>query len=112
MVTQEDEVKGVYTGRDYIVHTHAKDGVFKEYLGTEATYEIFATGGIEALNSISQYFVETPLGQGEVRWNEYLNALKDIGYNGYLTIEREVNENAKADIILAVDFLKHKVKQL
>lgn len=112
MVTQEDEVKGVYTGRDYIVHTHAKDGVFKEYLGTEATYEIFATGGIEALNSISQYFVETPLGQGQVRWNEYLNALKDIGYNGYLTIEREVNENAKADIILAVDFLKHKVKQL
>lgn len=112
MVTQEDEVQGVYTGKDYIVHTHAKDGVFKKYLGTEATYEIFATGGIEALSSITDYFLETPLGQGEVRWIEYLNALQDIGYDGYLTIEREVNENAKADIVLAVDFLKNTIEKL
>ncbi len=112
MVTQDDEVQGVYTGRDYIVHTHAKDGVFKKYLGTEAAYEIFATGGIEALSSITDYFVETPLGQGSVRWIEYLLALKDIGYDGYLTIEREVNENAKADIIIAVDFLKNTIEKL
>ena len=112
MVTQDDEVQGVYTGKDYIVHTHAKDGVFKKYLGTEAAYEIFATGGIEALSSLPDYFLETPLGAGEVRWVEYLNALKEIGYDGYLTIEREVNENAKADIILAVDFLKNTLEKL
>ena len=112
MVTQEDEVQGVYTGKDYIVHTHAKDGVFKKYLGTEAAYEIFATGGIEALSSITDYFLETPLGQGEVRWVEYLRALRDIGYKGYLTIEREVSENAKADIILAVNYLKTTIEKL
>lgn len=112
MVTQDDEVAGVYTGKDYIVHTHAKDGIFKKYLGTEEAYEIFATGGIELLSTITDYFIETPLGQGQVRWTEYLNALKDIGYDGYLTIEREVQEDAKADIILAVDFLKEIIKTI
>ena len=47
-----------------------------------------------------------PLGEGGVNWNAYLQALKDIGYTGYLTIEREVKANPEADIKLAVDFLK------
>jgi L-ribulose-5-phosphate 3-epimerase len=112
MVTKEDEVEGIYTGKDYIVHTHAKDGICKEYLGPEKVYEIFATGGIEALNKITDYFVETPLGQGEVKWDAYLKALKDIGYEGFLTIEREVGDNAKADVELAVDFLNEKIRKL
>lgn len=112
MVTRDDEVAGVYTGKDYIVHTHAKDGICKQYLGTEAVYEIFATGGIEALNKITDYFVETPLGQGEVKWDAYLKALNDIGYDGYLTIEREVGDNARADVELAVDFLTEKINKL
>lgn len=51
-------------------------------------------------------FREVPLGEGGVNWNAYLQALKDIGYTGYLTIEREVKANPEADIKLAVDFLK------
>lgn len=112
MVTQDDEVEGVYTGKDYIVHTHAKDGICKQYLGPEEVYEIFASGGIEALNKITDYFIETPLGQGEVKWDAYLRALKDIKYDGYLTIEREVGDDAKADVVLAVDFLNEKMKKL
>lgn len=112
MVTRDDEVQGVYTGKEYIVHTHAKDGICKQYLGPEKVYEIFASGGIEALNKITDYFVETPLGQGEVKWDAYLKALKDIGYEGFLTIEREVGDNARADVELAVEFLNEKIQKL
>ena len=106
MVTNDDEVQGVYTAGSRIVHTHAKDGVCHLFAGCETVYGIFADGGIEALNTVSTYFTELPLGQGNVRWPQYLKALKDTGYQGYLTIEREVGKNAAADIQLAVRFLQ------
>ncbi len=112
MVTNDDEVQGVYTAGSRIVHTHAKDGVCNFFAGCETVYGIFADGGIEALNTVSTYFTETPLGQGNVRWLPYLTALKETGYKGFLTIEREVNENAGADIRLAVDFLKEMLTKI
>jgi len=112
MVTNDDEVKGVYTAGKRIVHTHAKDGILKKYMGPEHIYTIFAEGGVEALASLSDMFLETPLGQGAVRWPEYLGALRDIGYDGYLTIEREVGKDAAADIQMAVGFLKEQLKNL
>ena len=112
MVTNDDEVKGVYTAGNRIVHTHAKDGIMKKYIGPEYIYGIFAEGGVEALASIGDYFSETPLGQGGVHWLEYLKALQDIGYTGYLTIEREVGKDAAADIQIAVGFLKEQLKTL
>lgn len=112
MVTKDDEVAGVYTAGKRIVHTHAKDGRCNFFAGTEKVYGIFAEGGIEALNTVSTYFTETPLGQGEVRWDAYLKALKEVGFGGYLTIEREVGENAGPDILLAVNFLKEKLANL
>ncbi len=112
MVTADDEVKGVYTAGSKIVHTHAKDGVMNFNAGCETVYGIFADGGIEALNTVSTYFTETPLGEGNVRWIPYLTALKDIGYSGYLTIEREVNENAGADIKKAVGFLQEIMQRI
>lgn len=36
----------------------------------------------------------------------YLAALDDIGYRGFLTIEREVGDNPEGDIRLAADFLR------
>ena len=112
MVTKDDEVAGVYAAGPHIVHTHAKDGRCNYFAGTEVVYGIFAEGGIEALNTVSTYFTETPLGQGEVRWDASLKALQETGYRGYLTIEREVNENAGADIRLAVEFLQKKMERL
>ncbi len=47
-----------------------------------------------------------PLGQGNVDWDNYLKALHEIGYNGYLTIERECGENPAADIEMAANFLR------
>jgi len=112
MVTDDDEVKGVYAAGKRIVHTHAKDGIMKKYMGPEHIYGIFAEGGIEALATLVDFFAETPLGLGRVRWQEYLGALRDVGYDGYLTIEREVGKDAAADIQMAVGFLKEQLKLL
>ena len=51
-------------------------------------------------------FAEVPLGEGSVDFKAYLEALEDIGYKGFLTIEREVGDNPTADIGKAVNFLK------
>ncbi len=108
MVTGDDPVQGVYTLKDYIVHTHAKDGIMIKQTDPRNIYGFFADGGIEDMR-LEDYFKETPLGQGNVDFTAYLNALKDIGYRGYLTIEREVGEDPTADIKMAVDFLKEKM---
>jgi len=112
MVTGDDPVQGVYTLKDYIVHTHAKDGiklaevdprdVYGEYgYKTELDHDKIAE-----MATNGPTFREVPLGEGSVDWNNYLQALNDIGYKGYLTIEREVGINPEADIALAVNFLK------
>jgi sugar phosphate isomerase/epimerase len=112
MVTNDDEVAGVKTAGASIVHTHAKDGIMNHYAGPEEVYALFAQGGIEALSKVSAWFTETPLGQGSVRWIPYLRALAETGYNGYLTIEREVKDNAAADIRAAVTFLREIIPQI
>jgi len=92
MVMAEDPVKGVHNLAKYIVHTHAKDGV--QLTASPVTWE------------------ELPLGQGGVMWDDYLKALSAVGYNGFLTIERECGDNPESDIKLAVDFLKQKLVEL
>ena len=108
MVTGDDPVQAVYTLKDYIVHTHAKDGVMKKKDDPERIYNFFAEGGIEDLN-LQDYFLETPLGMGQVNFDEYLKALAAVGYEGFLTIEREVGGQPEQDIRLAVEFLKQKM---
>ena len=54
-------------------------------------------------------FIELPLGEGDVDWPNYIKALKDIGYDGYLTIEREVGDDPAKDIGMAVDFLRKRI---
>lgn len=105
MVTGDDPVQAVYTLRDYIVHTHAKDGVMLQKCDPEVVYHFFAEGGIGDLR-LDTYFQEVPLGQGQVDYPAYLNALKDIGYQGFLTIERECGDHPFDDIQMAVNYLK------
>lgn len=106
MVTNQDAVEAVYLLKDYIVHTHAKDGILldKNQNPTDV-YHAFAVGGVDALNACKG-FKEVPLGKGQVDWKNYIKALNDIGYNGFLTIERECGDNPIADIKQAVDFLR------
>jgi sugar phosphate isomerase/epimerase len=111
MVTGDDPVQGVYTLKDYIVHTHAKDGIRireidpREIYGALG-YEPLDHGKIAKLAESGEAFREVPLGQGGVDWSLYLKALRDIEYEGYLTIEREVGTNPEADISAAVQFLR------
>lgn len=105
MVTDDDPVQAVYTLKDYIVHTHAKDGRLLKKTDPKVIYDFFAEGGIGDLR-MEEYFKEEPLGKGDVDYFNYLKALREIGYQGFLTIERELGPDPISDIITAVDYLK------
>lgn len=104
MVTGDDPVRAVYTLKDYIVHTHAKDGNRLKIGNPEFIYK--AVHPVPQGFDDVQYFEEVPLGTGSVDFVNYLKALEDIGYKGFLTIEREVGNTPEADIRTAYDFLK------
>ena len=108
MVTGDDPVQAVYTLKDFIVHTHAKDGIMIKQTDPKIIYTFFAEGGIEDMR-MSDYFLELPLGEGKVDFDAYLNALTDIGFNGFLTIERECGADPYADILKAAEFLRSKI---
>ncbi|HOZ47456.1 MAG TPA: sugar phosphate isomerase/epimerase family protein [Candidatus Hydrogenedentes bacterium] len=80
-----DPIGDVYALREFIVHTHAKDGLAPSRPDGRR---------------------ETPLGQGDVDFARYTAALGDIRYSGYLTIERECGDDPVKDIAEAVAFLK------
>ncbi len=105
MVTGDDPVQAVYNLKDYIVHTHAKDGIKLLDKDPEMLYGI-----IEDVIQGGKAFREVPLGEGKVPFPEYLAALEDIGYRGFLTIEREVGDDPAADIVLAADYLRSMMK--
>ena len=108
MVAGDDPVQAVHTLADYIVHTHAKDGVQLKVCDPAAIYGGFAEGGGEDLD-IEPPFKEVPLGQGDVDWDAYLDALEAIGFKGFLTIEREVGDDPATDVRDAVKFLRAKI---
>lgn len=105
MVTGDDPVQAVYTLKDYIVHTHAKDGRRLIEENPEIIY-----GEIETEIQNARYFIELPLGEGDVDFKNYLRALDEIGYKGYLTIEREIGDDPRADITKAYNFLNQLIK--
>ena len=104
MVTGDDPVQAVYNLQRYIVPTHAKDGNKLKDGNPEFIYGVTHPIPEEVKNT--RYFEEVPLGTGSVDFPAYLKALEDIGYKGFLTIEREAGENPAADIKTAYDFLK------
>ena len=108
MVTGDDPVKAVYTLRDYIVHTHAKDGVKLYDKDSEIIYGVKKDDALVTAPS----FREEALGNGSVDFDNYLKALRDIGYNGFLTIEREVGADPYGDIAKSVVFLKEKIAKM
>lgn len=105
MVTGDDPVGAVHNLKKYIVHTHAKDGKQIFYRDPEIVYGIK-----KDVIVTDDSFLEVPLGEGSVNWQNYLAALEEIGYNGFLTIEREVGDKPEVDIRAAVDFLKKAMK--
>jgi sugar phosphate isomerase/epimerase len=73
----------------YVRSVHCKDGTWAKNPGKE-------------------WGAETPLGEGDVGIENYLRALAEIGYDGPLTIEREIPQEPqrqKAEIGHAVRLL-------
>lgn len=102
-----DAADAVRILKPYIVHTHAKDGVYKKFCDSEIMYGILP---LPADYQEEDYCEEVPLGQGGVNWKEYLSALDGIGYRGFLTIERETGDDPAGDIRMAADFLRAQMK--
>ena len=88
MLMGEDPVQAVFTLKNYIVHTHAKDG-----------------------RRTKNGYAEYPLGEGAVDFPRYLKALNEIGYRGFLTIEREAGEEPYQEVQHAVQFLKQQLNK-
>lgn len=115
MVAGDRPETAVKTLGKYIVHTHAKDGV---KLDGEKHHDLsgITIGGVAAdhdqLLAMGRKYLELPLGDGDVNFDTYLPALKSTGFDGFLTIEREVGENPEADIRRAADFLREKIVML
>lgn len=105
MVTGVDPVKGVHTLGNKIAHTHAKDGIMIKKTDPKIIYDFFAEGGIGDLR-MGDYFCELPLGRGNVNLAAWVKALSDIGYKGYITVEREAGPDPVGDIRLAVSTLR------
>lgn len=105
MVTDDDPVAAVRLLGKHIVHTHLKDGVLLKKTDPKIIYDSFAVGGIEGLNA-ADYFREVPVGEGSVDFPNYLAALRETGYNGYLTIELEAGAHPEADIVKARDTIR------
>ena len=103
MVWKEDAAAAVKNLAPYIVHTHAKDGRQLYFRSSEEIYGIVQP---EPDAVISPSFEELPLGEGDVDFKGWLDALRGIGYNSFLTIEREVGGNPEADIRKAVEYLQ------
>ena len=79
-----DPVEGLRTLIPYVVHSHAKDSVLHPD-GTAA---------------------EVPLGTGMTNWPELHAIFQANNYPGFYAIEREVGEDAMADVRNAVEFLR------
>ncbi|MBQ0105547.1 MAG: sugar phosphate isomerase/epimerase [Armatimonadetes bacterium] len=81
-----DEIQSIYDLGDLIVQIHVKDGI---------------------RDTVKTGYIEKPLGQGNVRWEAFVQALKKIGFRGDLIIEKEIIEDPDRDMAYAVNFLKN-----
>jgi L-ribulose-5-phosphate 3-epimerase len=76
---KDKPIEALGTLRDYVVSVHCKDGVWPEQEGELGS--------------------ETPLGEGQVDIPAFVAKLKEIGYAGPLTIEREAGDDRIGDIM-------------
>ncbi len=90
MCAGENPVQSVRVLGEYIVHTHAKDGQMNPD-GSHTEYR---------------------LGDGGVPFREYLATLKYVGFDGFLTIEREAGSTRFDDIRHAAQLLRGLLEEL
>jgi len=111
MVAGDRPETAVKTLGKYIVHTHAKDGIKLQRTMAEGVELSPEAKAHNEMMDMGRKYLELPLGQGGVNFDTYLPALKETGFDGFLTIEREVGETPEEDIGLAARFLAEKIRQ-
>lgn len=80
-------VDALTTFGKYVRGVHAKDTTIPSYNETKGE--------------------EVPLGEGAVNYPAFIKRLKEVGYDGYLTIEREISgEQQKIDILKGKAYLE------
>jgi sugar phosphate isomerase/epimerase len=82
-----DPIEAVQTLGKHIRHVHIKDGTASARPGRE-------------------WGEEVPFGTGQVGPEQFLAALKRIGYRGPLVIEREAGDQRAADVRTAIETLR------
>ena len=97
-----DYIRPLYEFKDKIFHVHYKDiKIFKDKL---------AACGIMAYPL--DYMAPKLPGLGDVRWDQYVSALTDIGYDGYTCIEVEdrsfegSREKIEKSLLISRNYLK------
>ena len=116
MVTGDDPVQGVRLLKPYIVHTHVKDGIRVREVDPRIVYRPIGFNPMDRQETAvmltgGKPYKEVPLGEGAVPFDPYFAALEEIGYKGYLTIEREAGDDPEEDIRKAVQFIKRYTEQ-
>ena len=82
-----DPIEAVQTLGRHVRHVHVKDGIASSKPGRE-------------------WGEEVPFGSGQVGAERFLAALKRIGYQGPLVIEREAGNQRAADVRAAIEVLR------
>jgi sugar phosphate isomerase/epimerase len=84
---------------------------FDPYESTRALHGRIA--GVSARDcrraSASRTAQEVPLGYGDIDWLRFLATLEEVGYQGWLTVAREMGGNRLADVAGGVAFLRRLV---
>lgn len=83
---KDKPIEALETLRDYVVSVHCKDAVWPEQEGELGS--------------------EMPLGEGQVDMPGFVAKLKEIGYTGPLTIEREAGDDRIGDILRGKELLE------
>ncbi len=105
MVQGSDPVEDFKTLREFIFATHAKDGRMVKKGNPVEIYGAFAEGAPDDFH-VDDFFLELPLGEGDVGFARYIRALREMRYEGYLTIEREAGDDRAGDIERGVGLLR------
>lgn len=83
-----DYIRAVYEFKDKLFHVHAKDvEIHDENLFLDGNLGKFVDIP-NPWSKVSRYIARLP-GWGEIRWDKFINALRDINYQGAISIEPE-----------------------
>jgi sugar phosphate isomerase/epimerase len=86
---------------DFVIHGHSAEEALKKLGSYTKSFR-----ARDAVTDLSQgRGVEVQLGRGSVDWSSLLGTLEEYHYDGYLTIERDADENVQIQCQQAIEFL-------